>query len=402
MGVRTRCSDDLVWLPFVVAHYIQVTGDAAILDEQIPFLEGPLLEAGQQERMFIPTVSPQAAPLWEHCRRSLDKAWHLGPHELPLFGDGDWNDGMNRVGIEGRGETVWLGWFLCTVLKSFADLMETREPGIAAAWLARAAAMAKSVEASGWDGDWYLRGFFDNGTPLGSHANPEARIDSLPQSWAVISGSADPARARRAMESAEDLLVSERDRLVRLFTPPFDHSEPHPGYIMGYPPGLRENGGQYTHGSLWMALAWARMADGAAAVRLLTLMNPVEYSRNPEAVDRYRGEPYVVAADVSAPPAKAGRAGWTWYTGSAGWMYRVWIEEVLGFRLRSDRLTIAPVIPDDWTGFEITYRYRSAVYEIEVRRANAKQAPSNSIIQLVDDGETHKVTVWIPSAGNKS
>jgi cyclic beta-1,2-glucan synthetase len=306
------------------------------------------------------------------------------------------------VGIEGRGETVWLGWFLCTVLKSFADLMETREPGIAAAWLARAAAMAKSVEASGWDGDWYLRGFFDNGTPLGSHANPEARIDSLPQSWAVISGSADPARARRAMESAEDLLVSERDRLVRLFTPPFDHSEPHPGYIMGYPPGLRENGGQYTHGSLWMALAWARMADGAAAVRLLTLMNPVEYSRNPEAVDRYRGEPYVVAADVSAPPAKAGRAGWTWYTGSAGWMYRVWIEEVLGFRLRSDRLTIAPVIPDDWTGFEITYRYRSAVYEIEVRRANAKQAPSNSIIQLVDDGETHKVTVWIPSAGNKS
>ncbi len=275
---------------------------------------------------------------------------------------------------------MWLGWFLCSVLKSFAELIEHKQPEIATAWRERAAAMAKSVERSGWDGDWYLRGFFDNGSLLGSHTCQEAQIDSLPQSWAVISGSGDPAHARRGMESAEQRLVSQRDRLVRLFTPPFDHSEPHPGYIMGYPPGLRENGGQYTHGSLWLALAWARMGDGAASVRLLTLMNPVEYSRNPEAVDHYRGEPYVVAADVSAPPAKAGRAGWTWYTGSAGWMYRVWIEEVLGFRLRGDRLTIAPAIPDDWSGFEITYRYRSTVYEIEVRRAESPDEPLNSPI----------------------
>jgi cyclic beta-1,2-glucan synthetase len=398
MGVRTRCSDDLVWLAFVTAHYVQATGDSGVLDEEVPFVEGPLLEPAQQERMFIPAVSAQAAPLWEHCRRALDKAGHLGSHELPLIGNGDWNDGLNHVGVEGRGESVWLGWFLCTVLKSFAELMEHRQPAIAAAWRERAAALAKSVEASAWDGDWYLRGFFDNGSPLGSHTCQEAQIDSLPQSWAIISGSADPAHALRAMDSAEQRLVSERDRLVRLFTPPFDHSEPHPGYIMGYPPGLRENGGQYTHGSLWLALARARMGDGARSVRLLTLMNPIEYSRNPVAVDHYRGEPYVVAADVSAPPAKAGRAGWTWYTGAAGWMYRVWIEEVLGFRLRGDRLTIAPVIPEDWSGFEITYRYRSAVYEIEVRRAESAEAPLDSSIQLMDDGETHKVTVWIRPA----
>ena len=359
-------------------------------------MEGPLLEAGQQERMFIPAVSSQAAPLWEHCRRALDKAWRLGAHDLPLIGNGDWNDGLNRVGIEGRGESIWLGWFLCTALKSFAELTEQREPAIAAIWRERAAAMAKSMEQYGWDDEWYLRGFFDNGAPLGSHANPEAQIDSIAQSWAVISGSADPVRAHRAMESAQQRLVNQRDRVVCLFTPPFDHSEPHPGYIMGYPPGLRENGGQYTHGSLWMALAWARMGDGAAAVRLLTLMNPIEYSRNPEAVDRYRGEPYVVAGDVSAAPAKAGRAGWTWYTGSAAWMYRVWIEEVLGFQLRGDRLTIAPVIPEDWSGFEITYRYRSTVYEIEVRRADSHETPVNSPIQLTDDGGVHKVIVWIP------
>lgn len=413
VGVRTRCSDDMVWLPFVVAHYVEVTGDTGILDADVPFLEGAPLGDSELERVFVPNVSPHGAPLWEHCRRALDRAWRLGPHQLPLFGTGDWNDGMNRVGVEGRGESIWLGWFLCDVLHSFARLLEKRESGRAVAeeWRQKRAQLAAALDRSGWDGDWYLRGFFDNGTPLGSHANQEARIDSMPQSWAVISGAADPARARRGMESAQRLLVNQQDRVVLLFTPPFDHSEPHPGYIMGYPPGIRENGGQYTHGSLWMAMAWARLADGDAAVRLLKLMNPVENARNPETVGRYRGEPYALAGDVSSAPEKAGRSGWTWYSGAAGWMYRIWIEEILGFKLRGDRLAITPVIPDDWDGFEITYRRGKTVYEIVVRR----KAPHDSgdmeldgrrvedaFIPLADDGADHKVTVWIPrrSAAN--
>jgi cyclic beta-1,2-glucan synthetase len=394
LGVRTRCSDDMAWLPFVTAHYLSVTGDLAILDEEIPFLDAPLLAAHEHEKMFVPNISQQSAPLFEHCRRAIQCAWKPGANGLPLFGTGDWNDGMNLVGAEGRGESVWLGWFLCAVLETFAPLIETRDPALAAAWRAQSKEMAAAIERTSWDGEWYLRAFFDDGSPLGSHNNQEARIDSLSQSWAVISGVAQPARAREAMESVNRLLVKEKDRLVLLFTPPFDHSQPNPGYIMGYPKGVRENGGQYTHGSLWVASAWARLGDGNAAVRVLKLMNPVESSRTPEAADHFKGEPYVSPADVSSAAGRTGRAGWTWYTGSASWMYRIWIEEVLGFQLRGDTLTIAPAIPDDWDGFEITYLHRTSVYEIEVRRdAPADAIEQGSPIQLLDDGATHKIVV---------
>jgi cyclic beta-1,2-glucan synthetase len=324
---------------------------------------------------------------------------------LPLIGNGDWNDGLNLVGVDGKGESVWLAWFLCAVLENFAAALENFAPAtggpetgrsLAAEWRQKVAALKEKTEQVAWDGDWYLRAFFDNGAPLGSHVNEEMHIDSLPQSWAVISGAGDGGRSRRAMESAERQLVREEDQMVLLFTPPFGHSQPNPGYIMGYPPGLRENGGQYTHGSLWMALARARMHEGSRAVRLLQLMNPVEHSRSPEGSARYRGEPYVVTADIYAAPGRVGQSGWTWYTGSAGWMYRIWVEEVLGFQLRGDKLTIDPVLPDEWPGFELTYRYRSTVYEISVARREGT-APPASPIQLVDDGGKHKIAVWLPA-----
>ncbi len=414
-GIRTHCSDDLLWLPFVTARYIEATGDHGILEEHTPFVEGPLPKEGEPDQLFIPAVSHQTAPLWEHCQRAIDHAMKFGSHGLPLIGSGDWNDGLNLVGVQGRGESIWLGWFFYRVLEEFALLMEQRPGGGAMAghWRARAAAIAEAVEQSSWDGEWYLRCFFDNGDALGSHKDEEAKIDSLPQSWAVISGAAEPGRARQAMEAADRMLVDESGKLVRLFTPPFDHSKPNPGYIMGYPPGLRENGGQYTHGSQWMALAWARLGEGARAVRLLKLMNPVELSRTPEDVARYRGEPYVVAADVSSAPGMVGRCGWTWYTGSSAWMYRIWVEEVLGFRLSGNTLRIRPAIPEDWPGFEITYRYRGTRYEIAVVRRGEGDGGGveaeedgrvleGGAIALKDDGATHRVTVRIPKAAAKA
>jgi cyclic beta-1,2-glucan synthetase len=370
-GVRTRISDDLLWLPYVTAHYIRVTGDTSILDEVVPFLEGHMLEADEHERYFVPATALEAGTLLEHCRRAIEKGLTRGPHGLPLIGTGDWNDGLNLVGAGGTGESVWLAWFLIDVLREFAALLEVRgDVEQAGEYRARAAKLAETVEAQAWDGEWYRRAYFDDGTPLGSKENAQAMIDSLPQSWAVISGAASPDRAEQAMEAVERHLIRADDRLVLLFTPPFESAPRNPGYIQGYPPGVRENGGQYTHGAVWVALAYARRGDGDRAVKTLMLLNPIEHARVPEEVERYKVEPYVVAADVYALEGNVGRGGWTWYTGSSGWMYRVWLEEILGFKLHGDRLTIDPVLPSEWDGFRLRYRHGKTPYDIVVENSD--------------------------------
>ncbi len=404
-GVRTRISDDLLWLPFVTAHYVRVTGDAGILEEQVNFLEGPVLEPEEHETYFQPSIARETAPLMEHCRRAIEKGLTSGPHGLPLIGGGDWNDGMNRVGVKGKGESVWLAWFLIHVLNDFAELLDLRgEEKTATDYRVKAVKLARAAEDNAWDGAWYRRAFFDDGTPMGSAQNPEAQIDSLPQSWAVISGAANPERAKIAMQAVEERLVRAEDKMVLLFTPPFDNSDREPGYIKGYPPGVRENGAQYTHGSLWVPMAFARQGDGDKAVALLRMMSPIEHTRTPEETERYKVEPYVVAADVYSLEGQAGRGGWTWYTGSAGWMYRIWLEEVLGFHLRGEELIIDPCISSDWPGFTLRYRYRSSAYEIQVENPDGVCRGVRSIeldgepvagpaVPLRDDGALHTVRV---------
>jgi cyclic beta-1,2-glucan synthetase len=366
-GIRTRCSDDMLWLPYVVAHYVRLTGDAAILNERIPFIEDRALEEKEHEAFMTPHESLDSATLYEHCRRAIERGMRTGPHGLPLIGSGDWNDGMNRVGIKGSGESIWLAWFLIGVLNEFAGMTKLHgSPEHVIAYRERARHLAEAVERHAWDGGWYLRAFFDDGTPLGSAASEEARIDSLPQSWAVLSGAADAERAARAVESACEQLVLKDENLVLLLAPPFDRSEKNPGYIKGYPAGVRENGSQYTHAALWLVMALCRRGDGDRAVSLLRMINPIERARDPEAVERYRVEPYVAAGDVYRLPERVGQGGWTWYTGSAAGMYRVWIEEVLGMKICDQVLVIDPVIPSGWKQFSIRYRRGEAIYDIAV------------------------------------
>jgi cyclic beta-1,2-glucan synthetase len=373
-GIRSRISDDLLWLPHVVAHYVRITGDKAILNATVPFLNAPPLESGQHEVFFSPEVSAESATLFDHCRRAVSRGLTAGPHGLPLIGTGDWNDGMNLVGVGGKGESVWLAWFLVDVLRGMSDLSSAQgRPELARSYEQERKTLIQRIEQSAWDGEWYLRAFFDEGTPLGSAAGTEAKIDSIPQAWATLSGGGDADRAEKAMESAWQHLVREEEGLVLLFEPPFDRMEPSPGYIKGYPPGVRENGGQYTHAALWFAMALARRGDGERAAKILRLLNPIEHTGNPEAALRYGVEPYVIAADVYRLPGRIGQGGWSWYTGSAAWMYRAWVEEVLGLKVQGNQMRMEPAIPGWWKGFSLRYRHGEATYEIQVENPDGRE-----------------------------
>jgi cyclic beta-1,2-glucan synthetase len=374
-----------------------------VLDEKVTFLISRLLRPDEESNYDLPATDIKAASLYDHCIRAIDNGLRFGVHGLPLMGCGDWNDGMNLVGEHGKGESVWLAFFLFDVLKQFAALARQRgDSGNADRYATQAARLRENIEQNAWDGEWYRRAYFDDGSPLGSASNEECQIDSLPQSWSVLAGTGSADRSKIAMEAVDRRLVHRNDREIHLFDPPFDKSALNPGYIKGYVPGVRENGGQYTHAAVWTIMAFAEMGDSQRAWELFSMINPINHTASAEDLSVYKVEPYVVAADVYGVAPHTGRGGWTWYTGSAGWMYRLITESLLGLHLEVDKLRITPLIPKDWPSFKIHYRYRETFYHITLNKVPDKHAAgivvdgneqTDNVILLVDDRQEHTIEI---------
>jgi cyclic beta-1,2-glucan synthetase len=400
-GVRTLCSDDFVWLPYVTSRYIEITGDTSILNEIVPFIDGRPLHVHEESYYDMPVVSPRRTSLYDHCKLAIQRALRFGAHGLPLIGSGDWNDGMNMVGIEGRGESTWLGFFVYDVLQRFKPVARAQnDTQFEIECEGQSQQLKMNLNNYGWDGNWYLRAYFDNGMILGSAANDECRIDSISQSWSVISGAGDEERSPMAMLEAEKYLVNNEKALIQLLDPPFDKSALNPGYIKGYVPGVRENGGQYTHAAIWMVMAFAKLGDQQRTWHLLNMINPINHGNSKELIDTYKVEPYVMAADVYAVSPHNGRGGWTWYTGSAGWMYQLIIESFVGIKREGNSLRIESCVPAEWKSVKVAYRFQKTLYHISIIPSTEDTVITidgavvqRETIPLVDDGKEHDVTV---------